>query len=103
MNGKSNYRLHSTRITKENVQWIQKGIFFAINLFVANTAAAPYSRELHYLLTKKRMVTSNGSNIQLLTMLSAKPGKEIYIYIYKGMFGCWGFGTNSSTFSSNLN
>jgi hypothetical protein len=91
MNGKSNYRLHSTRITKENVQWIQKGIFFAINLFVANTAAAPYSRELHYLLTKKRMVTSNGSNIQLLTMLSAKPGKQ-KMYIYKRhvwMSGIW--------------
>ena len=39
-------------------------------------AAAPYSREVQYLLSKKELVTLNGSNIQLLTMLSAKPGKQ---------------------------
>jgi hypothetical protein len=94
MNGKSNYRLHSTRITKENVQWIQKGIFFAINLFVANTAAAPYSRELHYLLTKKKEWLHRMAPIYSFSpCYQQNRANKKCIYI-KGMFGCRGFGTD---------
>lgn len=78
MYGKQLQAAYSTRIMKENVQWIQKGLFFATILFLCQyRVQPPYSRELHYLLSKKkRMVTLNGSNIQLLTMLPAKPGKQ---------------------------
>jgi len=66
-------------------------------------AAAPYSREVYYLLSKKK----NGY-IEWLQYtashhaISKTPGKQKN-KLYKGMFGYWGFGTDSLKFSSNLN
>jgi hypothetical protein len=97
MNGKQLQAAYSTRIMKENVQWIQKGLFFTTILFLCQYRLQPhtpwkytifcqkkngytewlqYTASHHAISNKKRMVTLNGSNIQLLTMLSAKPGKQ---------------------------
>ena len=60
-------------------------LFFAAVLFIASTRLqlhAAWKSAYISFSVEKRMVTSNGSNIQLLTMLSAKPGKQkknIYI------------------------
>jgi len=52
-------------------------LFFAAVFFIASTRLQ-LGRKSAYISfsVEKRMVTSNGSNIQLLTMLSAKPGKQ---------------------------
>jgi len=77
-------------------------LFFAAVFFIASTRLQ-LGRKSAYISfsVEKRMVTSNGSNIQLLTMLSAKSGKQKKIY--KGMFGKRAIGFKSKGFSSNLN
>ena len=79
-------------------------LFFAAVFFIASTRLqlhAAWKSAYISFSVEKRMVTSNGSNIQLLTMLSAKPGKQKKLY--KGMFGKRGLGFKSKGFSSNLN
>ena len=82
MNGKQLQAAYSTRIMQENVQWIQKGLFFTTILFLCQYRLQPHTPGKYIIFCqKKELVTLNGFNIQLLTMLSAKPGKQKKSYI----------------------
>jgi len=54
MNGKQLQAAYSTRIMKENVQWIQKGLFFTTILFLCQYRLQPHTPWKYTIFCQKK-------------------------------------------------